>query len=289
MALRMNLVAQLRVVPSGAALAADVEGVDVAQPLDDETFVALRAAWMDHLVLRFRAQQLSDEQLAVFSARFGELDRAPIDEHKPDDVRSFISVISNVVENGRPIGGLGDGESKWHTDMSYNELPPTASLLYALEVPPSGGDTGFSNMYMAYETLPEDLKRRIEGLTCKHDAAHNSVGSLRYGFTDAADPSQTPGAVHPLVRVHPETGRKALFLGRRLFAYIPGLSLDDSDALLDELWAHATDKRFTWYQQWQVGDLMMWDNRCVMHRRDAFDPAARRVMHRTQLLGDRPY
>jgi taurine dioxygenase len=285
----MNLVAQLRVVPSGAALAADVEGVDVAQPLDDETFVALRAAWMDHLVLRFRAQQLSDEQLAVFSARFGELDRAPIDEHKPDDVRSFISVISNVVENGRPIGGLGDGESKWHTDMSYNELPPTASLLYALEVPPSGGDTGFSNMYMAYETLPEDLKRRIEGLTCKHDAAHNSVGSLRYGFTDAADPSQTPGAVHPLVRVHPETGRKALFLGRRLFAYIPGLSLDDSDALLDELWAHATDKRFTWYQQWQVGDLMMWDNRCVMHRRDAFDPAARRVMHRTQLLGDRPY
>jgi taurine dioxygenase len=277
-----------RVVPTGAALAADVEGLDLAQPLSAETVVALRQAWMDHLVLRFRGQRLSDEQLAAFSARFGDLDRAPIDVHKPDDVRSFISIISNVIENGRPIGGLGDGESKWHTDMSYNDLPPTASLLYALEVPPSGGDTGFSNMYQAYETLPAELRRRIDGLTCKHDAAHNSVGDLRYGFENVTDPRETPGAVHPLVRLHPETGRKALFLGRRLFAYVPGLSLEDSEALLDALWEHATQPRFSWYQQWRVGDLLMWDNRCVMHRRDGFDPATRRVMHRTQLIGDRP-
>ena len=286
---RNNLASSVRIVPTGAALAADVEGVDLSRPLDAGVISVLRRAWLDHLVLRFRRQQLSDRQLADFSAGFGELDRAPVDVQEPDDVRSFISVISNVIEDGKPIGGLGDGESKWHTDMSYNELPPTASLLYALEVPSSGGDTGFCNMYLAYETLPADLKRRIDGLSCKHDAAHNSVGGLRYGFESITDPRETPGAVHPLVRVHPETGRKALFLGRRLFAYVPGLSLADSDDLLDALWSHATQEHLDWYQQWRVGDLLMWDNRCVMHRRDGFDPAARRVMHRTQLLGDRPH
>jgi taurine dioxygenase len=289
MALRANETAEIRVVATGAALGADIEGVDLARPMDHATVALIRAAWMEHLVLRFRGQRLTDEQLCAASARFGELDRAPIDTNKPDAVRSYVSIISNVIENGRPIGGLGNGESKWHTDMSYNDLPPTASMLYALEVPPSGGDTGFCNMYLAYEALSEPMRRRIAGLTCKHDAAHNSVGEKRYGMADCDDPRTTPGAVHPLVRTHPETGRKALFLGRRNFAYITGLSLDDSEALLDELWAHAAEDRFTWYQQWRRGDAVMWDNRCVMHRRDAFDPTARRVMHRTQLVGDRPY
>jgi taurine dioxygenase len=198
-------------------------------------------------------------------------------------------VISNVLVDGKPLGGLGAYEAEWHTDMSYNELPPTASVLYALEVPPAGGDTGFCNMDRAYETLPEALRRRLDGLSCVHDASRNSAGELRRGFADVADPRETPGARHPLVRTHPESGRKALFLGRRRNAWLVGLPVAESEALLDQLWAHATRPEFVWVQQWRVGDAIMWDNRCAMHRRDAFESASRRVMHRTQLVGDRPY
>jgi taurine dioxygenase len=194
-----------------------------------------------------------------------------------------------VVENGQPIGQLGAYEAVWHTDMSYVAAPPSASALYSLEAPPSGGNTGFCNMYLAYDTLPAGLRHDIEGRLCRHDASRNSAGELRRGFVDAPDPTQVVGAEHPVVRTHPVTGRKALFLGRRPNAYIPGLPLADSEALLDALWAHCTKPEFAWYQQWRKGDLILWDNRCVMHRRDAFDPAARRVMHRTQIKGDRPF
>jgi taurine dioxygenase len=197
-------------------------------------------------------------------------------------------VVSNVVENGKAIGQLGAYEAVWHTDMSYIPDPPMASALYALETPPSGGDTGFCNMYLAYDSLDTELRREVAGRLCRHDASRNSAGELRRGFADAPDPSETIGAEHPIVRTHPMTGRKALFLGRRRNAYIPGLPVADSEALLDALWQHATRPDFTWYQQWQVGDLILWDNRCVMHRRDAFDPAMRRIMHRTQIKGERP-
>ena len=283
---RTNSTSNIRIQPTGETIGADVIGLDMAAPLDEAARQLLRQAWMQHLVLRFRGQSATDEQLMAFSRTFGPLDRVPVGtSNDRDGIGDYVTVISNVVENGKPIGGLGNLESKWHTDMSYNELPPTGSLLYALEVPPIGGDTGFCNMYLAFETLPANLKRRVEGLTCKHDAAHTSVGGLRRGFEDVTDPRETPGAVHPLVRTHPVTGRQALFLGRRLFAYIPGLSLEDSDALLDELFDHATQDQFCWYQQWQAGDAVLWDNRCVMHRRDGFDNAARRVMHRTQFAG----
>jgi taurine dioxygenase len=170
--------------------------------------------------------------------------------------------------------------------MSYKDEPPVASLLHAIEVPPEGGDTGFANMYLAYETLPDDLRRRLATLVCKHDASRNSAGELRRGFAEVTDPREAPGAVHPLARTHPVTGRKALFLGRRRNASIPGLPLAESEDLLDRLWAHATRPDFTWYQRWRVGDLLLWDNRCTMHRRDAFDPATRRLMHRTQVAGE---
>ena len=280
----------VRIVASGGALGADVEGADLARPFDEATLRLVRQAWLDHLVLRFRGQRLDDRRLMEFSRQFGELDRAPIgtvrDAWSPED---YVTVISNVLVDGKPLGGLGAYEAEWHTDMSYNELPPTASVLYALEVPPAGGDTGFCNMYRAYETLPEALRRRLDGLTCVHDASRNSAGELRRGFADVADPRETPGARHPLVRTHPETGRKARFLGRRRNAYLVGLPLAESEALLDQLWAHATRPEFVWTQHWRVGDAVMWDNRCAMHRRDAFEAASRRVMHRTQLVGDRPY
>jgi alpha-ketoglutarate-dependent taurine dioxygenase len=285
--------------PSGAALGADIDGVDLRR-LDDDDFAAIEQAWHDHLVLRFRGQQLDDVQLMRFSARFGQLDRVPIraaDTEMTDDprlsiapeAREFVTVISNVKIGGKAIGGLGNYESRWHTDMSYNDEPPIASALYSIEVPPAGGDTGFSNMYRAYETLPAALQARIAGLHCIHDASRNSVGQLRRGFAEVGDPRQTVGAKHPIVRTHPRTGRKALFLGRRRNAYILGLELEESEALLAQLWTHATQAELTWTQMWRPGDLVIWDNRCTMHRRDEFDDNASRIMHRTQICGDRPY
>jgi taurine dioxygenase len=192
-------------------------------------------------------------------------------------------VISNIKVDGTPIGGLGDGEAIWHADMTYVDEPPMGAILYALEVPPSGGDTFWANMALAYEKLPDALKTRIAGRSAIHDATYNSAGDRRKGYAEVTDPRQAPGARHALVRPHPETGRPCLFLGRRRNSYILGLSLDESEALLDALWAHATQVQFTFRQQWRTGDVVMWDNRCTLHRRDPFDASARRLMHRTQL------
>ena len=275
----------------GEALGAEVSGVDASKPVSADTFAAIRKAWLDNLVIRFRGQKLTDPQMLEFSRLFGELDPpGPNPYGKPFLPRHpEMNVISNVKEDGVPIGGLGDGEAIWHSDMTYVDTPPSAALLYALELPAEGGDTYWANMYLAYEALPADMKKRIEGLKAIHDATYNSAGIKRKGYDDVTDPRRAPGAHHGLVRRHPETGRKCLFLGRRRNSYIVGLPLEESEALLDALWAHATQPRFAFCQQWQVGDLMIWDNRCTLHRRDPFDPNARRVMHRTQIKGDRPY
>jgi taurine dioxygenase len=284
----------LWIQPTGGALGADVHGVDLSKPVDDATFAHIAEAWAEHLVLRFPGQRIDDAALMRFSARFGELDRVPIpaagldrgDSGVGPDAIDWVAVISSIKQEGKAVGSLGSYELVWHTDMSYNPLPPRASLLYALEVPPDGGNTGFLNMYAAYETLPGDLKRAIDGKTCIHDSSRNSAGELRKGFLTTTDVRRTPGAVHPLVRLHPVTGRKALFLGRRPGAYLHGLSVEESEALLDSLWAHATQELFAWYQKWRIGDLVVWDNRCVMHRRDSFDESLRRLMHRTQIIGE---
>jgi taurine dioxygenase len=277
----------VRAVATGSALGAEVIGVDL-RDVDDHTFRAIHEAWLNHLVLVFRGQSLSDDQLIAFSRRLGELDLAPIQETGRRFVEGYpeIYIVSNVIEKGTPIGSLGAGELVWHTDMSYQEDPPKASMLYALEVPPEGGKTGFVNMYEAHRALPLQLKERITGLWVKHDGTYNSGGYVRAGVTPSDDPREAPGTIHPLVCTHPETGRKCLYLGRRRNAYIDGLPLAQSEALLDELWAYATRDELTWYNEWRVGDLVLWDNRCTMHRRDPFDPAARRVMHRTQIKGE---
>ena len=285
---------ELWIQPTGGALAADVHGVDLSQPLSDTAFAGIADAWAQNLVLRFSGQRMDDAALMAFSKHFGELDRVPIASGSYDradsgvvkDAAEWVAVIANVKRDGKPVGGLASYELVWHTDMSYNELPPRASLLYALEAPPDGGNTGYLNMYAAYETLPEKLKQAIEGKVCIHDSSRNSAGELRRGFQRTPDVRQTPGAAHPLVRLHPVTRRKALFLGRRPGAYIHGFSVEESETLLNALWAHATQERFAWYQKWRVGDLVLWDNRCVMHRRDAFDDSLRRLMHRTQIVGE---
>ena len=278
---------RLDVRPNAAALGAEIAGVDL-RAIDDAAFAAIHRAWVDHLVLLFRGQTLSDDDLISFSRRFGELDWAPIQEtgRRFVEGKPEIYVVSNVIENGEPIGSLGAGEAVWHTDMSYIPDPPKASMLYALEVPPSGGDTGFVNMYAGYEALPPTLKQRIEGLTLKHDGTYNSGGYVRQGVSAIDDPVNSPGALHPLVCTHPESGRRVLYLGRRRNGYIVGLPLAESEKLLDEIWHYATRDEFTWYNQWRVGDLVLWDNRCTMHRRDPFDSETRRIMHRTQIKGE---
>jgi taurine dioxygenase len=277
----------LDVVPTGAALAAEVRGVDV-RVLDDAAFARVIEAWHGHSVLLFRGQMLSDRDLIAFSRRLGDLDWAPIQETGRRFVEGLpeIYIVSNVKVNGEPIGSLGDGEAVWHTDMSYLEMPPKASMLYALEVPPTGGNTSFCTMYGIYEALPAKLKDRIASLKIKHDGTYNSGGYVRQGVTPTDDPRSSPGAVHPLVCTHPDSGRPMLYLGRRRNAYLLGLKLADSEALLDELWSYVDRPEFAWAHVWRVGDLVLWDNRCTMHRRDAFDPNSRRIMHRTQVKGE---
>ena len=228
----------VRVQPMEAVLGANVQGVDL-RALDAETFAAVHRAWLDYQVLLFSDQALTDEDLAAFSRRFGELDEAPVQETGRRFVEGHpeIYVVSNVVQDGLAIGSLGAGEAVWHTDMSYLPDPPKASALYALEVPPLGGDTSFCSMYAAWDELPDRLRRRVEGLRVKHDGTYNSGGYTRQGVTPTGDPRTSPGTLHPLVSVHPETGRRCLYLGRRRNAYIEGLSLDESNALLDEIWA----------------------------------------------------
>jgi taurine dioxygenase len=280
-------VSALEVIPTGAALGAMVTGVDL-RDIDAPAFAHIVQAWHEHCVLLLRDQTLSDHDLIAFSRRLGDLDWAPVQENGRRFVEGLpqIYIVSNVLVNGEAIGSLGDGEAVWHTDMSYLEVPPKASMLYALEVPPTGGNTSFCTMYGIYEALPAELKERIAGLKIKHDGTYNSGGYVRQGVAPTDDPRISPGAVHPLVCTHPATGRRMLYLGRRRNAYLLGLELAQSEALLDELWGYVDRPQFAWAHVWRVGDLILWDNRCTMHRRDAFDSSSRRIMHRTQVKGE---
>jgi taurine dioxygenase len=278
---------EIEVVRRSPGLAAEIRNVDLSA-LHDEDFPAIHRAWLDHPVILIREQELADQDLISFSRRFGDLEWAPIQEtgRRFVDGHPEIYIVSNVVEDGVAIGSLGAGEAVWHTDMSYLEDPPKASLLYALEVPGSGGDTWFCDMYKAHDLLSDALKSRIAGYRLKHDATYNSGGYVRQGTDPVDNPIDSPGVYHPLVCTHPETGRQVLYLGRRRNAYIEGLPLQESELLLDELWSYAAREECTWRHKWRVGDVVLWDNRCTMHRRDAFDPGARRILHRTQIKGD---
>jgi taurine dioxygenase len=279
--------AALQVTQLSPALGAEISGIDLQQPIPAETMAELKAAWNRHFVLRFRGQRLTDPQLLELTRNFGELDPPGPNPYGKPFLSDFpeINVISNVKEGGQPIGNLGDGEAVWHCDMTYIDNPPRGAFLHALEIPPSGGDTFWSNMHLAYETLPEDLKSAVDGKRAIHDATYNSAGMMRKGMKPITDPRDAPGAHHPLVIRHPDTGRAALFLGRRRNSYVIGMELEGSNALLDALWKHATQPHLTFRQVWKLNDLILWDNRSTLHRRDSFDPASRRVMHRTQIKG----
>ena len=267
---------------------ADIINIDL-KTVSEQEFERIYQAWLDYGVVRVRDQTLDDDDLQVFSQRFGPLETIPQYDKIPEEYKKiiknkYVTIISNVKENGMPIGALGNTESKWHSDMTYIETPPPASVLLAEEIPRQGGDTWFANQHAAYEVLPADLKARIVNLSIKHDGAHNSVGELRPGFEAVASPRLSPGAIHPIVRTHSETGKKCLYLGRREWAYVVGLEEADSEALLDQLWQYAALEENVIIQNWCVGDLIMWDNRSVLHRRDDFDPGERRLLRRCQVL-----
>lgn len=277
----------MRIRPIVPAVGAEVEGVDLGN-LAGSDLDAVVEAWDAHNALLFRDQNLDNDGFIAFARRFGILEHAPIMENGRTPVPGYpeIYVVSNVKDaTGKPIGSLGAGEAVWHTDMSYLDNPPDASMLYALELPPAGGDTWIAGMCAAYEGLPDDLKAAIAGKRIKHDGTFNSGGYKRAGVEVKDDPRESVGAYHPIVCAHPRTGRPALYLGRRRLAYVEGLELEASEALLDRLWAHATQDAFSFAHSWRVGDILMWDNRSTLHRRDPFDAEARRIMHRTQIKG----
>jgi len=284
-----NQASHSEVIPSGKACGAEIRGIDLNN-LDAQSFSVIQKAIDEHLVLLFRGQRLDNEHLIKLGKHFGEFEPPgmsiigkPYIDAYPD-----ILVISNIVENGQPQGNLGAGEASWHTDMSYRDTPISYAILNAVELPPSGGDTYFSNQYLAYETLPGNLKQELAGKFINHDETYNSAGQIRKGFKVVTDVREAPGARHPIFRVHPRTGKKALYLGRRFNAYVIGLPVEESERLLDQLWAHASQPQFVWSQEWQMGDVLVWDNRCLVHRRDAFDPTTRRKLHRVQIRGERP-
>jgi taurine dioxygenase len=286
------LLADSHIRPTQSALGADVDGLDLSAPTSSD-IATLLTALREHLVVRLRGYTLDDVAFTRLAERFGDLEGSP-DFSKSRDVYVAASpkmtVVSNVTVDGKLVGDHGDGELNWHTDQGFVERPSGFTFLVAREVPPSGGNTSFANMYRAYERLSPEVKQKIARLKIKHQESHTAQGIPRPGYRDIAthDPRELPGPQHPVVRTHPDSGRKALYLGRRFGAYIPGLTLAQSEALLDELWGNAARPEDCWTQQWQLGDLIIWDNRCTMHRRDAFTGQGRRRMHRLTTLGERP-
>jgi taurine dioxygenase len=270
-----------------AAVGAEIRGADLAH-VTDAQFAAIERAWIDCSALLFRGQHLGHDALLEFSRRFGELDPPPVNENGKKFVEGYpdIYVVSNIIGvDGTPIGSLGAGEAVWHTDMSYLPEPPDASLLYAVEIPPAGGDTWLCGMIAACASLPQALRAAVKGRSIKHDGTYNSGGYLRAGLADSSDPVNSVGTPHPIICVHPPSGKHTLYLGRRRNAYVVGIPLDESEALLDQLWAHAARPEHAYAHRWQIGDVLMWDNRTTMHRRDPFDSTARRLMYRTQIKG----
>ena len=267
-------------------IGAEVTGVDL-WAIADADFEKLYRAWIERGVIRIRDQQLDDIALQTFSARFGPLEEIPVllSEAERSQLPSlYVTVISNIVVNGESIGGLANKEAAWHSDMTYIETPPPASILHAIEVPAKGGDTQFACQVAALKALPEDLLSEISGISIKHDASHTSIGNLRRGFEEVEDVRKVAGVAHPIIKRHEESGHDALFLGRRDFAYVEGLEIDESEELLDRIWRYAALPQNVWTQHWRVGDVIIWDNRRVLHRRDDFDQAARRLMKRCQVL-----
>jgi taurine dioxygenase len=277
--------------------------VDWSQPIPDDLAQALKQAWIDHMVLLFRGRMLEDLELLSVTEVFGGSQAAKSREFYmkagfevgSDRVSKFpaITHISNLDDDGKPVlknASVGSLELNWHTDNSYTEVPPAGTLLNAHVLPvDGGGDTSFANQCLAYETLPEDLKQIIQGKHQRHDISRTTTGSLRPAFVAAKTQADVEGPVHPLARIHPVSGKTALYLGRKgphPSSYILELDEDESLNVMGRLWEHATQPDFVWTHKWQLGDLLIWDNRCVKHHRTKVDPTQARVLHRALIKGE---
>jgi taurine dioxygenase len=274
-----------------AALGAEIVDLDLSRPINDETFAAVRRAFVEsNGLLVFRDQRITPEQHVAFSQRFGPLmihvlDKFLLPGH-PEILR-----VSNVIENGEPIG-LGDAGRIWHSDLSYTPEPSLGSLLYALEIPTEGGDTSFANMSAAYDALPAEIRQRLDGKLAVHSYGHSyakfSGSKFRPELTQKQK-DQVAEVVHPVVRTHPETGQKTLFVNEGFTSRIVDLPEAESRELLKFLFEHSTQPRFVYRHRWQDHDLLFWDNRCTIHLAHGCPPQLRRHMHRTTVKGDAPY
>jgi taurine dioxygenase len=273
---------QLQTRPLSPALGAEIMGVDLSQPVSDALFEKVRDCWHDNIVILFRDQHLSEADQVRFAERFGPL--ALSHTRRYTTANPAVMLISNIRENGKQIGALPDGEMQFHSDQCYQEKPAMASMLYAIEIPGVGGNTLFANAYKAYETLSDEIKRRIDGRKAMHAYDYDNA-SMKRG-TRIKD--GVPHFTHPLVRTHPATGRKALYVNRLMTIAIEGLPEAESDGLLDCLFEHQENPAFVYEHVWRVNDLLMWDNRCALHARTDFSGSERRLMRRVTVLGEKP-
>ena len=274
-----------RTVPLSAALGAEIRGLDLSRPIDAPTVAALRAAWLEHLVLVFRGQALDVEAQARFARYFGDTSetQAPDErsmKHNPD---RRVLLITNIRENGRPVGFLPDGELQFHSDSAFLDRPLMATVLYAVEIPDRGGETLFANAYRAYETLDPALRERLKGLRAFN--IYDYATQVKSGPLERAG---LPQAVHPVIRTHPETGRKAVYVNRLMTEEILDLPPADGAALLETLFAAIERPDCVYEHVWRKGDLIVWDNRCAQHARRDFPADQTRLMRRIGIAGDVP-
>ena len=273
--------------PLAPQIGAEIAGIDLSRPLAGETFEAIESAWHAHCVLLFRGQTLTEAQQVAFSERFGALSKLALMKFK--DRHPAVMFVSNIRENGELIGALPDGEMFFHSDQCYVERPAKATLLYAIEIPSQGGNTLFANTYRAYETLPDALQRKIEGRRAMNIAEYN-IGTINSSAIERLNgpDANTKRYAHPMVRTHPVTGRKALYVNRLLTAYVEGMPREESEAVLKALFDHQEQAGFVYEHVWQPGDLVIWDNRCTVHARTNFDASERRLLRRVIVLGETP-
>lgn len=275
----------------GAPLGAEVIGLDLSRPVSQDDFVRLHQAHLDHHVLVFRDQRITPAQQVAFSRRFGALQIHVLRNFQLPE-QPEVLIVSNIKENGQPIG-LGDAGHFWHSDLSYKETPSLGSMLHAQELPAEGGDTLFANQHTAWEALPDDLKREVEGLQAEHWylAKYEELrqrNPYRPQLTQAQIDEVRPVS-HPVVRTHPETGRRALFVSEHFTTRILGVSEARSRALLDALFDHSTRAEHIYRHQWQPHDMVFWDNRSLMHLAAGCPDDMRRKLYRTTIEGDVPF
>jgi taurine dioxygenase len=278
----------ITVSPRSAVMGATIEGVDLREPLAENDLADIRAAMLKHLLVVFPDQELDADSLLAFSRRLGALEVHVLSEYHLGG-HPEVYLLSNVGPDGKTTGCHPDlGTLVWHSDLSFKAVPAAFTLLYGREVPSQGADTLYANMYRAWETLPDDLKARIAGLEAEHDLDFSRRRAGVDKPMSAEQRAAAPPVRHPLVRRHPETGKPSLYVGHHC-SRIVGLPEEEGNALLGELMAHAAQEGNVHAHRWRQRDLVVWDNRCTLHRATGFDTAAeRRVMYRTVVTGERP-